>query len=230
MVFFNTFNPFRGHQERSQAPNSPFAQSADFADSTDRDESLDEWLIVKRDQSVMPTSRRGTTEFQRGPASTETQRRPSMGSQRRSSFGEWEVVQDDNNHNVVERLDDCNAPVADANYPEASKKLHRGWHRQFHGLPALDEGEECDDEDEERNYKIVEEEDMISLARPALAHLTRFRDVMDRDEGNGEADFSLHQRNASRNYPSCDNGVSLVGMHKSKSWSSSFKQMFGYRY
>lgn len=142
-----TLNPFRSHQERSQAPTSPPAQSAESAEPTDRRDSIDEWLYVNRDQSVVSESRRrssgdsrrrGSTESQRRPSmsgslhrgSIESQRRrgsiesrrrgsikskgrPSIESQRRSSFGEWEVIEDDNNHNVVEYLEDCNAPVQD---------------------------------------------------------------------------------------------------------------------
>lgn len=93
---------------------------------------------MNHDQSVLSkphgrgsrdSRRRGSTKSQRHPSmsgfirrgsigsrrcgSIESKGRPSIECQGRSSFGEWEVIEDDNNHNVVEYLEDCNAPVQD---------------------------------------------------------------------------------------------------------------------
>lgn len=104
-------NPFRNHTERTHAPNSPLMQS------TDRRDSIDEWMIVNDDRlhSVVPASPRSSIKSHRGRGSLDSQRRRRGWTQRRSSLTEWEVLEDDNNHNVCEYLEDCNAPVQDPN-------------------------------------------------------------------------------------------------------------------
>ncbi|KAE9975976.1 hypothetical protein EG328_002902 [Venturia inaequalis] len=266
MVFLNRLNPFRSHQERSQAPTSSHLQPYQAQEPTDRRETIDEWLFVSRDHSVVPASRRSSIESHRGRGSIDSQRRrgsmdsqrrrgsmeakrrPSVESQRRNSLGDWEVVVDDNNHNVVEYLEDCNAPVQDPDClcmtcvgffqcrtdPEAAKKVHRNWHRQCRGLPDIEEDEPVDqDESDGAEKKDQDGKTDLTIARPPRAHLAKSRGVQNQHENEEEGeqkDSSLHAQSASKNYPMCDNGGVLLEIQKSKSLASSFANMFNYRY
>lgn len=123
--------------------------------------------------------------------------------------------------------------------PEAAKEAHRAWFRQFWGnRPAIDEDEDVEgDEDNEakENGDEETEEDELKTARPVRAHLTQSRAVHGQLDGQQEDDeeedpTSLRNRGSCKNWPQCDNGGTLLDMHKSKSWASSFANVFNYRY
>lgn len=138
---------------------------------------------------------------------------------------------------IWEKANHCPLSSCQAD-PEAFRKLHRAWHRQFRGLQDIEEDDELDEDeyDGEKDEEAEEDEEespdddgeeAITITHPPRAHLAHSQDFEEDDE---EDPFSLHKRSSSKNYPSCENGGSLV---LKRSWAksfTSFNKLFDYIY